>query len=107
MRIVFAGATGVLGRTTLPHLSDHDVVALTRSRERLPLLQELGAEAARLLIDAPAGAYDVTACARAGVPSVGMIRFSPGASPCENGHEQKQDRWGDEPGGPEKEPAGE
>jgi nucleoside-diphosphate-sugar epimerase len=44
MRILVAGATGVLGRATLPHLDEHDVVGLTRSREKLQLLLELGAE---------------------------------------------------------------
>ena len=44
MRILFAGATGVLGRATLPHLKRHDVLGLTRAREKLPLLQALGAE---------------------------------------------------------------
>ena len=46
MRILFAGATGVLGRATLPHLRGHDVTGLTRSPERLQLLRELGAESA-------------------------------------------------------------
>jgi nucleoside-diphosphate-sugar epimerase len=46
VRILFAGASGVLGRATLPHLERHQVVALTRSPEKLPLLRELGAEAA-------------------------------------------------------------
>lgn len=46
MRILFAGATGVLGRATLPHLARHDVVALTRSEEKRQLLSELGAESA-------------------------------------------------------------
>lgn len=45
-RILFAGATGVLGRATLPHLGAHDVVGLTRSPEKAQLLGELGAEAA-------------------------------------------------------------
>jgi nucleoside-diphosphate-sugar epimerase len=44
MRILFAGATGVLGRATLPHLDTHHVVGLTRSREKLGLLHALGAE---------------------------------------------------------------
>jgi uncharacterized protein YbjT (DUF2867 family) len=44
MQILFAGATGVLGRATLPHLERHDVVGLTRAREKLPLLRALGAE---------------------------------------------------------------
>jgi nucleoside-diphosphate-sugar epimerase len=43
MRILVAGATGVLGRATLPHLKRHDVVGLTRAREKLPLLRMLGA----------------------------------------------------------------
>jgi nucleoside-diphosphate-sugar epimerase len=42
-RILFAGATGVLGRATLPHLKGHDVVGLTRARSRLELLRPLGA----------------------------------------------------------------
>jgi nucleoside-diphosphate-sugar epimerase len=46
MRILVAGATGVLGRATLPHLEGHDVVGLTRAREKLPLLRTLGAEGA-------------------------------------------------------------
>jgi nucleoside-diphosphate-sugar epimerase len=44
MRILVAGATGVLGRATLPHLKGHDVLGLTRARKKLPLLQTLGAE---------------------------------------------------------------
>ena len=44
MRILVAGATGVLGRATLPHLKRYDVLGLTRAREKLPLLQALGAE---------------------------------------------------------------
>jgi nucleoside-diphosphate-sugar epimerase len=44
MRILFAGATGVLGRAALPHLKRHDVLGLTRAREKLPLLRALGAE---------------------------------------------------------------
>jgi nucleoside-diphosphate-sugar epimerase len=44
MRNLVAGATGVLGRATLPRLKGHDVLGLTRAREKLPLLQALGAE---------------------------------------------------------------
>jgi nucleoside-diphosphate-sugar epimerase len=44
MRILLAGATGVLGRATLPHLEAHRIVGLTRRRENLQLLRELGAE---------------------------------------------------------------
>jgi nucleoside-diphosphate-sugar epimerase len=46
VRTLFAGATGVLGRATLPHLRRHHVVGLTRSKEKRHLLRELGAEAA-------------------------------------------------------------
>ena len=44
MRILVAGATGVLGRATIPHLARHEVVGLTRSREKLESLRDLGAE---------------------------------------------------------------
>ena len=43
-RILFAGATGVLGRATLPYLEGHDIVGLTRARSRLELLRGLGAQ---------------------------------------------------------------
>lgn len=46
MRILFAGATGILGRATLPHLREHEVTGLTRSPEKLPLLRDLGADGA-------------------------------------------------------------
>jgi nucleoside-diphosphate-sugar epimerase len=39
-----AGATGALGRATLPHLERHQVVGLTRLQEKLPLLRALGVE---------------------------------------------------------------
>jgi nucleoside-diphosphate-sugar epimerase len=45
MRILLAGASGVLGRATLAHLDRHDVVGLTRTPEKLQLISELGAEA--------------------------------------------------------------
>lgn len=44
MRILVAGATGVLGRAVLPHLSGHRVVGLTRSPAKLDLLRALAAE---------------------------------------------------------------
>jgi nucleoside-diphosphate-sugar epimerase len=44
VRILIAGATGVLGRATLAHLTRHEVVGLTRSREKLETLHGLGAE---------------------------------------------------------------
>ena len=46
MRILLAGATGVLGRATLPHLRGHDVVGLTRSAEKAQHLRERDVEAA-------------------------------------------------------------
>lgn len=45
MRILFAGASGVLGRATLPHLERHEVVGLTRSPAKVELVRSLGAEA--------------------------------------------------------------
>jgi NADPH:quinone reductase-like Zn-dependent oxidoreductase len=44
MRILVAGASGVLGRSTLPHLDRHEVVGLTRRGDKLQLLRDLGAE---------------------------------------------------------------
>jgi nucleoside-diphosphate-sugar epimerase len=46
VRILFAGATGVLGRATLPHLRRHHIVGLTRSNEKRNLLRRLGVEGA-------------------------------------------------------------
>jgi uncharacterized protein YbjT (DUF2867 family) len=43
MRILVAGASGVVGRATLPHLTQHDVAGLTRSPEKLGSLRDLGA----------------------------------------------------------------
>jgi len=45
VRILFAGASGVLGRATLPHLDGHDVVGLTRTETGSRTIRELGAEA--------------------------------------------------------------
>jgi nucleoside-diphosphate-sugar epimerase len=45
VRILFAGATGAIGRATLPHLKRHDIIGLTRSEENQHLVRELGAEA--------------------------------------------------------------
>jgi nucleoside-diphosphate-sugar epimerase len=43
-RIMVAGATGALGRATLPHLEGRQVVGLTRSHKKLALLRALGVE---------------------------------------------------------------
>jgi nucleoside-diphosphate-sugar epimerase len=61
VRILIAGATGVLGRAMLPHLAGHEVVGLTRSPERLAVLRRLGA--AGVVCDA----YDREALVRAAV----------------------------------------
>jgi NAD dependent epimerase/dehydratase family len=45
MRILVAGASGVLGRATLPHLERHEVVGLTRTNAKRELVRKLGAEA--------------------------------------------------------------
>ena len=44
IRILVAGASGVLGRATLPHLARHDVVGLTRTPAKTRVIDELGAE---------------------------------------------------------------
>lgn len=44
MRVFLAGATGVLGRALIPHLTGQDVVGLTRSRDKAALLRDLGVE---------------------------------------------------------------
>ena len=48
MRIFLAGATGVIGRELLPLLTErgHEVVALTRREEEVPLLKSAGVEPA-------------------------------------------------------------
>jgi uncharacterized protein YbjT (DUF2867 family) len=46
MRIFVAGATGILGRALIPHLSEHEVVGLTRDPAKATALQKLGAETA-------------------------------------------------------------
>jgi nucleoside-diphosphate-sugar epimerase len=47
MRIFVAGATGAIGKRLVPQLVEagHQVTAITRSKERLGMLYELGAEA--------------------------------------------------------------
>jgi NAD(P)-dependent dehydrogenase (short-subunit alcohol dehydrogenase family) len=52
MRILVAGATGVLGRATLPHLKADHVVGLTRTPEKQ------AAEARRLVIESVAFALE-------------------------------------------------
>jgi nucleoside-diphosphate-sugar epimerase len=46
MKILLAGATGVLGRAFLPHVKGHEILGLTRVASKLPLLKELGADGA-------------------------------------------------------------
>jgi nucleoside-diphosphate-sugar epimerase len=45
MRILVAGASGVLGRATLPHLEREEVIGLTRTDAARELIRALGAEA--------------------------------------------------------------
>jgi N-acetylglutamate synthase len=45
MRILIVGATGVLGRATLPHLRGHDVVGTTRAADKRAIVEALGARA--------------------------------------------------------------
>jgi 2-alkyl-3-oxoalkanoate reductase len=47
MRVLIAGATGAIGRTSVRRLraNQHDVFALTRSPDSAPALKEIGAEA--------------------------------------------------------------
>src|SRR5499427_4395457 len=46
MRILIAGASGAIGRALVPHLraNQHEVSALTQSRESAAVLKEIGAE---------------------------------------------------------------
>lgn len=44
--ILLIGGSGVLGRALLEHLDGHDVVATTRSAEKLALIDRLGARGA-------------------------------------------------------------
>ena len=47
MRVFLAGATGAIGRRLVPQLVEagHEVIAITRSKEKLGKLRDLGAEA--------------------------------------------------------------
>jgi len=47
MRVLFAGATGAIGRPSVRRLraNQHEVFALTRSPDSAPALREIGAEA--------------------------------------------------------------
>ena len=45
MRILIVGASGVLGRATLPHLRDHQVAGTTRVTSKGEVLRALGARA--------------------------------------------------------------
>ncbi len=58
MRILIFGATGVLGRATIPHLAGHAIAGTTRSIEKLPVLEGMGAQGT--ICDA----YDAASVAR-------------------------------------------
>lgn len=59
MKILLAGASGVLGRALLPHLRGHEVLGLTRSPQKVALLQALGADGAVCDIYVPGALSDV------------------------------------------------
>lgn len=44
MHILIFGATGVLGRATIPHLTEYTIAGTTRSPERLEALDAMGVE---------------------------------------------------------------
>ncbi|HVZ72056.1 MAG TPA: NAD-dependent epimerase/dehydratase family protein [Polyangia bacterium] len=56
LKILIAGATGVLGRATLPHLAGHDVLGVTRDGAKAGALEAAGARAAECDVYAP-GAF--------------------------------------------------
>jgi len=58
MRILIFGATGVLGRATIPHLAGHTIAGTTRSADKLAALAALGADG--VVCDA----YDADSVAR-------------------------------------------
>jgi len=60
MRILIIGATGVLGRATLPHLGGHEIVGTTRAAAKLEQLAALGARPACVDVYDP-GALDQVA----------------------------------------------
>jgi nucleoside-diphosphate-sugar epimerase len=71
MKILIVGATGVLGRATLPHLRDHDVVGTTRSESKRDVVTTLGARAEIADVYAPGA---VARVARAFAPDV-VVNF--------------------------------
>ena len=44
VRILIFGATGVLGRATIPHLAEHTIAGTTRSPGKLAALSAMGVE---------------------------------------------------------------
>ncbi|HEX4404438.1 MAG TPA: NAD-dependent epimerase/dehydratase family protein [Polyangia bacterium] len=71
MKILIVGATGVLGRATLPHLRAHDVVGTTRVADKRDVLAALGARAEIADVYAPGAVERV---ARAFAPDV-VVNF--------------------------------
>ena len=67
MRILIFGATGVLGRATVPHLSGHTLAGTTRSPEKIAALAAAGVEG--IVCDAYDGAA-VAAATRGFGPDV-------------------------------------
>jgi len=67
MRILIFGASGVLGRAVIPHLAGHELAGTTRSKNKVPLLGDLGVR------PVVCNAYDgdaTVACARAFAPEI-------------------------------------
>ncbi|HSZ84290.1 MAG TPA: NAD-dependent epimerase/dehydratase family protein [Polyangia bacterium] len=71
MKILIVGATGVLGRATLPHLRAHDVVGTTRAASKRDVLAALGARAEIVDVYEPEA---VARVARAFAPDV-VVNF--------------------------------
>ena len=71
MKILIVGATGVLGRATVPHLGGHEVLGTTRVAGRREVLEALGVRAAICDIYEPGALEGV---ARAYAPEV-VVNF--------------------------------
>jgi nucleoside-diphosphate-sugar epimerase len=71
VRILIVGASGVLGRATLPHLGGHEVVGTTRAPGKRAALEALGARAEICDVYAPGALERV---ARACAPEV-IVNF--------------------------------
>lgn len=82
MRVLVAGATGVLGRRAIPHLLrfGHEVVGLARNEERASLVRALGAAAAIGTLFDPASLARAAAGVDAVLHLATRIPTAPGTS---------------------------